>query len=400
MGIIVKGIFGLAVGLLGYWFYAKLSAVPEFPVYPEDTWWGKGDPIKGNTDIKPFEIDVSTEILDDLKHRLDIALPLQPPLEGVKQHYGMNSNLLQKIIDHWTTKYNWTERQSFLNQYPQYTTMIQGLNIHFLHVKPQVDKASNIKILPLMLLHGWPGSVREFYEMIPFLTQPQNGRRAVFEVIIPSMPGYGFSDAAAKSGMNPARMAQIFKILMHRLGHDKFYVQGGDWGSIIATIQTHLYPDSILGAHLNFCTCKSNICLLKLLLLGTTFPSLIATKEEIPLFTPVSSIFADLILESGYLHIQATKPDTVGTALRESPIGLAAYILEKFVTWTNLQWKDLEDGGLSRKYTYDKLLDNIMIYWVTRSITTSQRLYAEMFNKEMYLKGFDKYDMIYNYPEI
>ncbi|CAG9770470.1 unnamed protein product [Ceutorhynchus assimilis] len=390
MGFILKGIFGLALAFLGYLFYAKLCKVPEVPHFPEDTWWGKSEPVKEDTSIKPFKINVSKEILDDLKHRLDIALPMQPPLNGVGQHYGMNSNLLQKIVNHWKNKYNWSERQKFLNQYPQYTTQIQGLDIHFLHVKPKVDKASNVKVLPLMLLHGWPGSVREFYEVIPLLTKPQKGRNVVFEVIIPSLPGYGFSEATNKPGMNAARMAQIFKKLMDRLGHKKFYVQGGDWGSSVATYLTILYPASLFGTHLNFCLCLSNMCSLKLWLLGSTFPSLIATEEEIPLFTPVGEKwFTDKMLESGYLHIQATKPDTVGTALRESPVGLAAYIIEKFTTWTNPEWKDLEDGGLTRKFTYDQLLDNVMIYWVTRSITTSQRLYSEQFNHKFRALGFD-----------
>ncbi|CAG9770472.1 unnamed protein product [Ceutorhynchus assimilis] len=389
MGLLLRGFVGVIVAILGYGLYVRISTVPEVPIYPENTWWGKGEHGKDDTSIRPFKIDVSKEVLDDLKHRLDIALPLQPPLEGVKQHYGMNSNLLQKIIDHWKTNYNWSERQKFLNQYPQYTTQIQGLNIHFIHVKPKVDKSSNVKILPLMLLHGWPGSVREFYEMIPLLTQPQNGRKVVFEVIIPSLPGYGFSEATDKPGMNCVRMAQIFRKLMQRLGHNKFYIQGGDWGSFISTFLTIMYPESVIGSHLNLCSCSTTMCSLKLLLLGTTFPSLIGTEEELPLFTPVGKMFTNLLLESGYFHIQATKPDTVGTALRESPVGLAAYIIEKFTSWTNPEWKDLEDGGLTRKFTYDQLLDNVMIYWITRSITTSQRLYSEMFNKEMLGQGFD-----------
>ncbi|XP_050294838.1 juvenile hormone epoxide hydrolase 2-like [Anthonomus grandis grandis] len=385
MGFIVKaGIIGLLLSLgASYYIYSKISEIPETPVLDE-VWWGKGSPGKEDTAIKPFKIDISKDILDDLKHRLNNALPFQPPLEGAKQHYGMNSNLLSNIVDYWKNTYNWTERQKFLNQYPQYTTSIQGLNIHYIHVKPTIPKSSNVKVLPLLIIHGWPGSVREFYEIIPLLTTPQKGRNFVFEVIAPSLPGYGFSEATNKPGLSATRMAQIFKNLMKRIGYEKYYIQGGDWGALIVSLMSLLYPENVLGAHSNMCVCDSNICHLKNFLVGTMYPSLVATEEEMPHYAPVPSKMAYLILESGYMHIQSTKPDTVGTALRDSPVGLAAYIIEKFTTWTNPAWKDLEDGGLTKRYTMDQLLDNVMIYWVTRSITTSQRLYSEMFNKEVF----------------
>lgn len=126
-------------------------------------------------------------MLKDLRHRLDIALPFQEPLEGAKQNYGMNTNLLKDVVDHWKYKYDWKQREKFLNQYPQFKVNIQGLQIHFLHVKP--SQTDGVKVLPLLLLHGWPGSVREFYEIIPLLTNKQAGRDFVFEVIAPSLPG-------------------------------------------------------------------------------------------------------------------------------------------------------------------------------------------------------------------
>ncbi|KAL1508971.1 hypothetical protein ABEB36_003783 [Hypothenemus hampei] len=394
MGLILKGIFGLILAFTFYsviTIYTKLSTVPKTPVY-EDIWWGKGDPAKENTNIKPFKVDISKEIIDDLKYRLQHAVPFQQPLEGVKQHYGMNTNLLTKIVDYWKNNYNWTERQEFLNQFPQYTISIQGLKIHYIHVKPQINKQSNIKVLPLMLLHGWPGSVREFYELIPLLTTPQKGRKVVFEVIAPSLPGYGFSEASNKPGLNTARAAQIFKNLMGKLGFNMFYVQGGDWGALIVNRLSILYPENILGAHSNMCSCMSTICNIKFWLLGGICPSLIGTKEEIPQFSPIFKKFVQdlLFLEMGYMHLQATKPDTVGVALRDSPVGLAAYIIEKFTSWTNPEWKNLDDGGLTRKFTYEKLLDNVMIYWVTRSITTSQRFYAENFNKAFMAEGLNE----------
>lgn len=126
-------------------------------------------------------------MLDDLKHRLEIALPFQKPLEGAKQHYGINTNVLRTVVDYWKNEYDWKTQEKFLNQYPQFKVSIQGLKIHFLHVKPQ--KSESIKVFPLLMIHGWPGSVREFYEIIPLLTTKQTGRDFVFEVIAPSLPG-------------------------------------------------------------------------------------------------------------------------------------------------------------------------------------------------------------------
>ncbi|KAF7275516.1 hypothetical protein GWI33_011640, partial [Rhynchophorus ferrugineus] len=263
-----------------------------------------------------------------------------------------------------------------------------GLNIHFLHVKPQ-KVPSGVQVVPLLLLHGWPGSVREFYEIIPILTTPQKGRSVVFEVVAPSLPGYGFSDGASKQGLGTAEMAQIFNKLMQRIGFKRYYVQGGDWGSIIGSDISVLFPDHVIGFHSNMCFVNSLMSNLKLFL-GSLAPIIInASQLEIETNYPLSAKFSFIILETGYMHLQSSKPDTVGVALRDSPVGLAAYIIEKFTTWTNPAWKDLDDGGLTKKFTLDKLLDNVMIYWVTSSITTSMRLYSENFNKARRDSGID-----------
>jgi len=230
-----------------------------------------------------------------------------------------------------------------------------------------------------LLLHGWPGSVREFYEITPILTTPQKGSKFVFEVIVPSLPGYGFSDGAVKPGLAVGQMGEIFHKLMKRLKFDKYYLQGGDWGSAIAAAIAILHPESILGIHRNMCFAGSVLHWERIV--GSVFPSLFYTEKEAEKNFPLSKFFSNLFLEFGYMHLQATKPDTVGVALRDSPVGLAAYIIEKFITWTNPAFKDLPDGGLTQKFTYDQLLDNVMIYWVTRSVTTSMRLYAEQFTE-------------------
>ncbi|CAG9826364.1 unnamed protein product [Diabrotica balteata] len=354
----------------------SLLETPEVPDLGE-RWWKVAKPAKVDTSIKPFKIQISDEILKDLKDRLDRTLPFQAPLDGVKQNYGMITNLLKTIVDYWKNKYDWRQREKFFNQYPQFTTNIQGLNIHFLHVKPAETKG--LKVFPMLMLHGWPGSIREFYEIIPLLTKPQKGRDFVFELIIPSLPGYGFSEAAEVPGLNPPHIAIIMKNLMARLGFQKYYLQGGDWGAAIVSNLASLFPEKVLGVHSNMCVVNSFLSNLKLAL-GSFMPSLIIEADKQHLVYPRMKIFGNLLLETGYMHLQSTKPDTVGVALRDSPVGLAAYIIEKFTTWTNPAWKDLEDGGLTKKFTFEKLLDNVMVYWVTRSITTSMRLYADSFD--------------------
>ena len=357
----------------------KINTLFEVPPIPnfENEYWGPGKPTKDDKTIRPFKIDVPEQVLDVLKMKLNQPRALTPPLEGIQQQYGMNTNLMKEIIEFWKTKYNWREREKFLNQYPQFQTKIQGLNIHFLHVKP---KATNGKqVLPLLMLHGWPGSIREFYDVIPLLTTPQKDKDFIFELIIPSLPGYGFSEAASKPGLGTAQMATIFKQLMQRLGFNKFYLQGGDWGAMISANLVVLHPNNVLGLHSNMCGSESPLSMLKTFI-GSFMPSLVVEDEHKDKMYPYSKVFSTIVLESGYMHIQATKPDTVGIALGDSPVGLAAYIIEKFTTWTNPDWKTREDGGLKIKYTYTNLLDNVMIYWVTGSITSSMRLYSEEFS--------------------
>ncbi|XP_044270184.1 juvenile hormone epoxide hydrolase 2-like [Tribolium madens] len=355
----------------------RFFKIPTVP-YLEETWWGPRDKSEEDTSIQPFTVKVPDEVITDLQQRLQNARSLTPPLEGIQQQYGINTNLLKKIVDFWRNEYNWKERETFLNKFPQFTVSVQGLRIHYIHVKP--EKTDGLKVLPLLMLHGWPGSVREFYEIIPLLTKPQPGRNFVFEVIAPSLPGYGFSEAAVRPGLGAVQVAVLFKNFMNRLGFEKYYIQGGDWGAVIIQHMATLFPEKILGLHSNMCFINTLMSNIKLFLFSF-YPTLIVKQEHVHKVYPMSSKFAQRLLESGYMHLQATKPDTVGVALNDSPIGLAAYILEKFITWTNPAWRDLEDGGLTKKYTYTNLLDNVMIYWVTNSITTSMRLYAETLNK-------------------
>ncbi|CAH0556944.1 unnamed protein product [Brassicogethes aeneus] len=372
-------------GFIGFKVKNALFEVPELPKL-EDTWWGPRDPSREDKAITPFKINVAEDVLKDLKHRLDIIKPFTPALQGTKQDYGMHPDLLQKIINHWKNKYDWREREKFLNQYPQFTVSVQGLRIHYIHIKPK--NVGNKKVIPMLLLHGWPGSVREFYEAIPHLSKPQED--FVFELIIPSLPGYGFSEAAVKPGLGAAQMAQLFKNFMDRLGFQKYYIQGGDWGAIIVQHMAQLFPEKLIGVHSNMCFVNTPLSNM-ITWFGAFFPSLVVTSDdEASKVYPLACKYSYILQETGYMHLQASKPDTIGFALKDNPAGLAAYIIEKFSTWTNKDYRDRLDGGLQEKFTYEQLLDNIMIYHVTGSITTSVRLYAESFNKAQMSMGLSK----------
>lgn len=211
------------------------------------------------------------------------------------------------------------------------------------------------------MLHGWPGSVVEFYDLIPLLTTETKDKDYVFEVIAPSLPGYGFSEASHKQGLNFAEMAIIFQNLMSRLGKSKYYVQGGDWGAAIGTTMATYFPEHIMGYHSNMCSVMSPWANVKQFV-SSYYPKYFVDDEKhVEYYYPIMNNMLELLKESGYMHIQSTKPDTIGTALTNNPIGLAAYILEKFSTWTNLAYRDLEDGGLGKYFSMDSLLDNLML---------------------------------------
>ncbi|KZC13710.1 Juvenile hormone epoxide hydrolase 1, partial [Dufourea novaeangliae] len=354
------------------------SSELKIPALPETNWGSKKNG-KESSEIRPFKIDVPVAVLEDLKYRLAHRRSYVDPLEDTAWTYGISTKYLNTVLDYWTNKYNWTERQALLNKYPQFLTNIQGLDIHFYHVRPTIPKDRKLKVLPLMIIHGWPGSVVEFQKIIPMLTTPSPDHDFVFELIVPSLPGYGFSEGAVRPGMATAQMTVIFKNLMQRLGFEKFYVQGGDWGSLVASNIAALFPEKIIGVHCNMCFTLEPKNLFWSIV-GSYIPSLVVESEHYSKFYPLSKVFIALIEESGYFHIQATKPDTIGAALTNSPDGLAAYILEKFSTWTNKAYRERDDGGLLENFTLDELLDNIMVYWVTNSITTSVRLYAENMN--------------------
>lgn len=392
-------------------YHLFLKGPPPVPDLDLNEWWGpESKRGKQDTSVTPFTIKFGDVNVADLKARLKRAGPFVPPLEGVGFKYGFNSNQINNWLKYWAEQYDFKEREKFLNQYPQFKTNIQGLDIHFIKVTPKVP--AGVEIVPLLLLHGWPGSVREFYEAIPLLTAVHKDRNFAIEVIVPSIPGYGFSDPAVRPGLGATQVAVVFRNLMQRLGYKHFYVQGGDWGSIIGSNMAVLFPKEVLGYHSNVgFTMSTKGTIVELL--GSLYPSLIVDSHLAERMYPQSKKFSFMLEETGYLHIQASKPDTVGVALSDSPAGLLAYILEKFSTWTRPDHRLKSDGGLDFRFTKEQLIDNLMMYWASNSITTSMRLYSETFNAKTMSLGMDniptsvptwiiqaKYELAYQPPFI
>ncbi|CDQ93464.1 unnamed protein product, partial [Oncorhynchus mykiss] len=312
--------------------------------------------------------------LQDLYDRIDRTRYTEP-LEDTGFQYGFNSTYLKKVVSHWRHQFNWKKQIAILNKYPQFKTNIEGLDVHFIHVRPPHREGQ--RVLPLMLVHGWPGSVYEFYRILPLLTNSLDS--LAFEVICPSIPGYGFSEAPHKQGED-SLMGHKHSLKQgcqtHSATGAAFGLQRGPNGSTENVL-------CVKGLHLNMLTNNMRgFGVLFSILIGRYLPWLVGfTREDVRrLFGSVGFMeknIYEIIRETGYLHIQGTKPDSAGCGVNDSPVGLAAYILEKFSTWTDFNNRDLEDGGLERKFTLDDLLTNIMIYWTTGSIVSSMRFYKE-----------------------
>ncbi|XP_023946651.2 juvenile hormone epoxide hydrolase-like [Bicyclus anynana] len=365
---------------------AAIVSAQSVPQMDEDEWWGPPEQeidteqLQQKKSIRPFSITISQDEIDYLRKRLLNHRSFVPPLEDSNFEYGFNPDQLDVWAQYWANEYNFTRAEEVLNAYPQYKVNVQGLDMHFIWVKPQVPEG--VTSVPLLLLHGWPSSVRAYHDSIPILTTPSDG--LVFEVIVPSLPGFGFSDAAVRPGMGPVQMAVVLKNLMKALGHKKFYVQGEDWGAVIGRQLSTLYQDDILGFHSAQLTVLTNCVEVKTLLAGYIG----SLQIDLHQFNRTAS--TDLAEETGYIHLQATKPDSVGVGLSDSPIGLCAWMLEKFSTWSRRDNRLLADGGLLNHFTRDQLLDNVMVYWLSNSMTSAMRIYAEYFSNAQRALGIEE----------
>lgn len=314
-----------------------------------------------STLVRPFTVSIPDREIEDLKRRL--ARTRWPDPETVDDwSQGVRVENAKSLVDHWARGYDWRRFESALNRFPQFLTEIDGLDIHFIHVR-----SKNLDAMPLILTHGWPGSVVEFLKLIGPLTDPVafGGEAAdAFDVVIPSLPGFGFSHKPMETGWTVARIASAWVELMKRLGYTRWAAQGGDWGAVVTTALGAMQPEGLAGIHLNtpFAFPARTP--------DTLSPEQRHAVETLALYT------GDL---GGSNHLQGTKPQTVGFALADSPAGQAAWIYEKFQSKT-------DNHGLAEDALgMDDMLDAISLYWFTNSAASSGRIYWE--NKSLTFAG-------------
>jgi len=323
--------------------------------------------------IEKFTINISDSLLADLRRRLD-ATRWPDELENVGWDLGSRLSYMKSLADYWRNGYEWRRQEAMLNQLPQYRVALDGFHVHFVHARSKHPKP-----LPLIITHGWPGSFVEMVKLIPLLTDPvAHGGSAedAFDVIVPSLPGYGFSDRPTERGMSPLKVAALWARLMTELGYERFAAQGGDWGSTISTAIGLNHAQRIIGIHLNYIAGR--------FLFGGT---LNLTPEDETSKSYLAKLRAWTDLEGGYSHIQGTKPQTLAYALNDSPIGLAAWIVEKFRTWSDC------NGELGSIFTRDELLTDVMIYWVTETLNSSVRLYYESRDQPLQLSPANRVEV-------
>lgn len=313
-----------------------------------------------DTAIREFSIAVPEQAINDLNLRLSLSrIPDQ--LDNISWEYGTDKPYLLSLLDYWQNDFDWRAQEAMLNGFDQYKTIIDGLDIHFIH-----HRSPHPDAIPLLLVHGWPGSIAEFHKIIGPLTDPTaygGSATDAFHVIAPSLPGFGFSEKPATSGYNPERMAHIFVALMERLEYSNYGLQGGDWGSIINRYIANHYPERLIGLHSNMLLARNP---------GGDADEHPVTPSELESRRSAAAYMAK---EQAYQQIQQTKPQSLGYGLNDSPAGLAAWIVEKFHGWSDFP-RDT-GGDLDSKFSMDELLTNISIYWYTETITSSARIYYE-----------------------
>lgn len=306
-------------------------------------------------EIRPYRIAVPQEVLDDLHRRLDaIRWPLQ--LEAAGWDYGANFEYVRQLCSYWRSGYDWRAHEAAVNAHPQFLCEVDGVDIHFIHVR---GKGPNP--FPLLLIHGWPGSIVEFLDLIGPLTDPaaHGGDPAnSFDVVIPALPGFGFGGQPKERGWGITRIAAAFDRLMaEALGYQRYGVQGGDWGGITAAKMGSAHPDHVAALHLNFVIARP--------------PEGELTAEE---EAQAARSAAFQARETGYSNVQGSKPDSLTLAQTDSPAGLAAWIIEKFRAWSDC------DGDVEKAFTRDALLTNLMFYWAPNSVASAARIYYEARN--------------------
>jgi pimeloyl-ACP methyl ester carboxylesterase len=309
--------------------------------------------------VQPYKIEIPDSVLDDLKARLE-RTRWPDELPGTGWDYGSNLDYVKELVEYWRTKFDWHAQEKLINSFSHFKSEVDGLNIHFIH-----EKGKGPNPMPLVITHGWPGTFFEMYKVIPMLSDPAShgGDPAdAFDVVAPSMPGYGFSDATDKRGLSVLSISDLWaKLMSENLGYQRFAAQGGDWGARVTAKLGLSHGDKVIGIHTT----------------STSSPTPYQGPGTRELSEAEKAMLAQRVQwladEGGYSHIQATKPQTLSYGLNDSPAGLAAWIVEKYRTWSDC------GGDVESRFTKDELLTTITIYWVTQSINSSTRLYYESF---------------------
>ena len=309
--------------------------------------------------VQPYKIEIPDSVLNDLKSRLE-RTRWPDELPGTGWDYGSNLDYVKELVEYWRTKFDWHAQEKLINSFSHFKSEVDGLNIHFIH-----EKGKGPNPMPLVITHGWPGTFFEMYKVIPMLSDPAShgGNPAdAFDVVAPSMPGYGFSDATDKRGLSVLSIGDLWaKLMSENLGYQRFAAQGGDWGARVTAKLGLSHGDKVIGIHTT----------------STSSPTPYQGPGTRELSEAEKAMLAQRVQwladEGGYSHIQATKPQTLSYGLNDSPAGLAAWIVEKYRTWSDC------GGDVESRFTKDELLTTITIYWVTQSINSSTRLYYESF---------------------
>jgi pimeloyl-ACP methyl ester carboxylesterase len=308
--------------------------------------------------IEPFRIDVHQDVLDDLKDRLT-RTRWTADLANDDWGYGANAAYIRELAEHWRDRYDWRQREAMMNAFPHFRTEMDGQPIHFIHAR---GKGPNP--MPIVLTHGWPWTFWDYHKVIGPLTDPAShgGDPAdAFDVVVPSLPGYGFSTPLNRTGINWWKTADIWVQLMDRLGYGRFAAQGGDWGAFISAQLGHKHADRIIGVHIHTPAPLDFMG-------GAGWNKDDYAPEEKHLLAEMAAFFRE---EMGYMSLQSTKPQTPAVALNDSPAGLLAWIVEKRRRWSD------SGGNVERRFTKDDLIDTVMLYWVTGSYYSSARFYYE-----------------------
>jgi pimeloyl-ACP methyl ester carboxylesterase len=337
--------------------------------------------VETATEIRPFHVDIPDKELAELRRRITATRwPSKELVEDASQ--GVQLATLQELARYWETDHDWRKTEAKLNALPQFKTEIDGLDIHFIHVKSRHEDA-----LPLIITHGWPGSVIELLEVVGPLTDPTaHGGRSedAFDLVLPSLPGYGFSDQPSEVGWDPGRVARAWAELMSRLGYSRYVAQGGDQGASVTDAMARLAPNGLLGIHLNLLTAFPTD--VGAALFGGLVPAGLFKRVAIAVLAhraekkdPAALDAVAALFKRGYFVEMPEHPQTIGYALTDTPVGLAAWMLDHDADSYQKISDAFLEGHPSGDLTRDRIVDNITLYWLTNTATSSARLYWESF---------------------